>query len=150
MMAIAKKWPIASVLGLMLVVGCGQGPEVVPVRGVVTLDGKPLKKVYVQFIPQTTKDGHPGSYATTDDKGQFELRLYQAVGNHSHGAVVGKHTVVLRDTDRPVRPPIPPPKVAPKYSEPTKSPLQIEVSEPTNLSLMVDRRGEVSIQPEGQ
>ncbi len=70
----------------LLLLGCGEGePSLVPVSGVVTLDGAPLKDATIEFLPP----GGWGSIGRTDDAGRYEL-LYRA---RSKGATPGKHTV---------------------------------------------------------
>ena len=68
------------------------GPDQDVVEGkTVTLKGKPLEMVRVEFIP--VKDG-PQSAAITDSQGHFAL---VALDGETKGAVVGTHKVVLRD-----------------------------------------------------
>ncbi len=78
-------------------IGCGEGSDfaMAPVSGKVTLDGKPLAEAHVGFEPiaqQGTSVAGPGSYATTDKEGHFELK---SLDNHN-GAVVGSHHVTIR------------------------------------------------------
>lgn len=78
-----------------LALGCGGGSAIAPVAGTVTLDGKPLPSAYVNFQPVGTADNpNPGtgSYAVTDDKGRYTLRMTE---NGSAGAVVGTHKVTI-------------------------------------------------------
>jgi hypothetical protein len=60
-----------------LLIGCGKAPpEIVPVSGTVTLDGKPLANVEVRFIPTVPGlDGNMVGSAVTDDEGKYTLRL---------------------------------------------------------------------------
>ena len=75
-----------------MLTGCGKaGPEIVEVEGTLTLDGKPLDKVIVEFWPDS--DG-PKSSGMTDAQGKFVLKT--ADGTRA-GAVVSKHKVVLYD-----------------------------------------------------
>lgn len=77
----------------MTVLGCGSS-NYVPVSGVVTLDGKPLKGVNVFFQPiasQGTDAGGVGSTGMTDENGRFTLQASTATP--TAGALVGKHTV---------------------------------------------------------
>ncbi|MEM9659403.1 MAG: hypothetical protein AAF961_13680 [Planctomycetota bacterium] len=75
------------------VAGCGSSQfDLVPVSGVVTLDGEPLAGGVINFQPnapagQTT--GGPGSSSHTDDEGRFEMETIQG----EPGAVVGTHKV---------------------------------------------------------
>lgn len=49
-------------------------PELVPVRGKVTLDGKPLSRAMLTFTPVGTTKGQI-SYGVTDENGQYEAML---------------------------------------------------------------------------
>ncbi|MFM8436180.1 MAG: hypothetical protein ACKOBP_12730, partial [Planctomycetia bacterium] len=59
------------------------------VTGVVTLDGKPLARAAVAFVPYERGNG---AYATTDAEGRYTLR-YTA---RDEGAVVGRNRVEIR------------------------------------------------------
>jgi hypothetical protein len=77
---------------LAVLAGCSGGPDVAPVSGVVTLDGRPYPKAVVSFQPiGTPENPNPGrgSSAYTDEQGRFVLRT----DNERKGAVVGKHRV---------------------------------------------------------
>jgi hypothetical protein len=72
--------------------GCGEkSTGVVPVTGIVMLDGKPLDLVHVEFWP----DHGPRSFGKTDSEGRFALVTDDRTGT---GAVPGTHKVALRDT----------------------------------------------------
>lgn len=78
---------------LLLAAGCGGGglgdlPELVPVSGTVTLDGKPLGGVTVTFTPVGSTRGDFCS-GVTDASGRYEL---QTQGKHK-GAAVGEFKV---------------------------------------------------------
>jgi hypothetical protein len=76
----------------LLSAGCGKaGPEFVEVSGTVSLGGKPLEKIHVEFYPEITG---PRSSGITDANGRFTLQT--ADGLHK-GAVMGKHRVVMND-----------------------------------------------------
>jgi len=76
-----------ALLGLGLT-GCGQsGPKLADVEGVVTLDGKPLEGVMLEFQPQGGK-GSP-SVGYTDKNGEYRLRF----SRDRWGAVPGTHVV---------------------------------------------------------
>lgn len=80
-------------LALALVVaGCG-GRQWAAVEGVVTLDGRPLADVEVQFIPDVTQGatGPPAS-AYTDKDGRYRI-----AATDKGGVVVGKHRVRVND-----------------------------------------------------
>lgn len=77
------------------VTGCG-APRVpvAPVEGVVTMGGKPLGHVRVQFMPDANKKTiGPASGGATDDQGHFKLTC----ADGRIGAVVGWHKVVIND-----------------------------------------------------
>lgn len=89
--------------GIMLgLTGCSGGPKVVPVSGVVTLDGKPLANAVVAFnpaaMPGKIEAPGPGSMAVTDEHGHFELKIIGTDGK-SIGAVVGEHRVRISTAD---------------------------------------------------
>jgi hypothetical protein len=87
---------------VLLAAGCGQsGPEVAPVKGRVTLDGRPLPNAVVQFQPD---EGKRPSGGGTDENGEYELYYKRAVV----GARVGQHTVrILTSANDPLAPVIP-------------------------------------------
>ena len=81
-------------IGLLALVfgGCSGSERIVPVSGVVTLDGEPLADAVVGFEPIATEgeiEAGMGSYARTDAKGRFSLRSL----TKEEGALVGMHRV---------------------------------------------------------
>jgi len=66
--------------------GCRSGVELLPVSGVVTLDGKPVEQATVLFKPESG----PVAYGQTNADGRFEL---STAGRK--GAVPGKHKVSI-------------------------------------------------------
>jgi len=82
--------------------GCSGRPNVVPVAGTVTLDGKPLAHAVVAFnpaaMPGKIEAPGPGSMAVTDEQGRFELKIIGTDGK-SIGAVVGEHRVRISTAD---------------------------------------------------
>ncbi|MSR32469.1 MAG: carboxypeptidase regulatory-like domain-containing protein [Gemmataceae bacterium] len=89
-------------LTLGFLAGCGEATEhakIVPVSGLVTLDGKPLPNAHVHFQPmaQGTENPGYGSYGKTDAAGKFSLSL-NAQATQAAGAVVGKHRVAITTT----------------------------------------------------
>src|SRR5947209_11087367 len=85
-----RRWAAAALAGALVAAGCGRGPELAEVEGTVTLAGKTLEKVQVEFVPDA---GGPTSVGTTDAAGRYSLVTTAGAS----GAVVGAHTVVLRD-----------------------------------------------------
>lgn len=84
---------IGAVAVLAAVVGCGGGAtsvKTVPVKGKVTLDGKPVEGATVQFAPEQGSSGRAASGLTKSD-GTFELTT---VGGGA-GAVPGKYKVAI-------------------------------------------------------
>ncbi len=130
---------ILSLLGAALLTGCGSdsGPqlEFIPVKGVVTFDGKGLPNADVTAIPQGKTMGQGGS-ARTNENGEFEI----AYARGGKGLPEGEYlaTVSRRlnpdGTSPPPNDPTPPmdspavEKLPPKYVDPTQSALRIKVS----------------------
>jgi len=109
--------------------GCGGKPyQVATVSGKITLDGKPLPKASVTFVPMASKENlAPGPTATgmTDADGRYEL----IVDRSTTGAVVGKCRIYIstllsdpvpddRDGGLPVK--RPKDKVPEKYNQRTE------------------------------
>lgn len=78
------------VLLLFTGAGCAGKDPLVPVRGRITLDGKPLKDVIVTFTPIGDTRGN-GALGGTDADGRFTLTDVRG----SAGAVVGEYKVSL-------------------------------------------------------
>lgn len=73
-----------------LLCGCGKdGPELGQVRGVVTMDGKPLPGAAIVFIPQ---QGGRSAMGGTDENGEYTIQ-YSATDS---GAIVGPVAVEIR------------------------------------------------------
>jgi hypothetical protein len=93
---------LSTTISLLSLPGCGTGPKLVPVSGVITLDGKPYGEAVISFQPVgTDKNPNPGrgSSAETDKDGKFVLKTDEA----KVGAVPGKHKVriMTRGADLP-------------------------------------------------
>jgi hypothetical protein len=91
----SRRTAFLLVLLTLLLAGCGRVPPMGTVSGVVTLDGKPLPDVEVQFLPDP-EQGTCGATAScyTDAQGRFTLRTER---HHTDGALVGRHRVVFVD-----------------------------------------------------
>jgi hypothetical protein len=89
---------VSSVLcGLTGCGGSGDRPTLGLVRGVVTLDEKPLQGVLVAFYPAQGRCS--GGY--TDAEGRYELTYLQKI----KGAKLGQHSVqITTDTDPAAHP----------------------------------------------
>jgi len=72
----------------LLTAGCSDGPEMHPVTGTVTLDGKPLEGASVVFHP-IEKEGALAA-GKTDAQGKYELRIRE-----QPGALAGKYQVTV-------------------------------------------------------
>ena len=91
-MAVGDFWGTTACLCLLaFVVGCSEPASTATVSGVVTLDGKPLEFIHVEFWPENGQR----SFGKTDSEGRFELLTDD---RSTKGAVPGTHKVSLRDT----------------------------------------------------
>lgn len=120
--------------------GCGGGLDMVPCRGLVTLNGKPVEQANVYFL----REGEPGLAAmgVTDAQGHFELKT-----GPDRGAMRGRYVVTVQKDDAssmniPDPPPggmsrieymqahnlFPRPLLPEKYSQFAETPLRVEVS----------------------
>jgi len=69
--------------------GCGKtGPEIAPVSGRITLDGKPLEKADILFQPDGSK---PPSSGRTDADGRYQLVYKRGV----MGGMLGSNKVQI-------------------------------------------------------
>jgi hypothetical protein len=82
-------------MALALLCGCSDKPfKTASVSGRVTLDGKPLPKASVTFVPMATKENQnpgPTAQGMTDAEGRFKL----AVDPSTPGSVVGTCRVYI-------------------------------------------------------
>jgi hypothetical protein len=132
---------------LVALVGCGPSQQVAEVTGTVTLNGKPLEYIHIEFWPSNG----PRSIGKTNADGKFTMELDD---RSRPGAVPGKHKVALRDTwpskddylsdggdwvdmsnGRKSR-------IHSKYYDPPTSPLTVDVQagQPNNFDFSVDPR----------
>src|SRR5262245_30992588 len=80
-----------------LAAGCGGKVSYAPVSGRVTMDGKALANVHVQYQPMATGENTtpgPGSHGLTDGDGRYTLKV-SAQPVTADGAVGGKHRVTI-------------------------------------------------------
>lgn len=116
---------LLSVTALILLIsaGCDDRPKRVPVSGIVLVDGKPLTKGSVTFVPA----GQRPSAAKVDADGKFTLQCYDG----GDGTVLGTHRVQVSGSEI-----LQGGKVkwhAPnKYSDFRRSGLTVEVTEPVD------------------
>ncbi len=79
----------ASFLSLIVLAGCGtSGPQIAPVSGHITLDGRPLATADIVFQPE---DGQRPSMGRCDAEGRYVLSYKRG----QEGALVGKHVVQI-------------------------------------------------------
>ena len=84
-------------LSVVALVGCkSDRPLIVPVSGVVTIEGKPLANAAIAFMPV---GGGRFGYGATDEDGQFKIGTF----TDSDGAIVGEHriSITLQDIISP-------------------------------------------------
>ncbi|MCI0457725.1 MAG: hypothetical protein L0Z62_12205 [Gemmataceae bacterium] len=125
----ARAWWLPVLLGSLLLAGCGGGsdlPPMVPVKGKVTVEGKPVTSGQVSFLPLAVdKDRKvPSSSGTIDASGNYEI----FTGGKA-GAPLGKYKVAITPSMVPVEGTKKPPKAPfnPRYQDPAKTKLEIEV-----------------------
>jgi hypothetical protein len=84
-----------------LVSGCGKRPaaSVVPVTGIIRLEGKPLKKVLVRFIHASAQGRGSIAMGVTDETGRYTL-TYKG----QPGACVGENHVLVSEAELPSLP----------------------------------------------
>jgi hypothetical protein len=103
--------------------GCSGHPTRVPVSGWVFIDGQPLKKGNIKFVPQ---DGRPSGGKIEED-GHFALTCYDG----QDGALLGTHRVQVASnriiSDSKIEWFAPP-----KYADFRTSEISVEVSQPIN------------------
>ena len=117
----------ACVLLLGLAVGCqpgSQGPDTLPVTGLVTQGGTPIEGATVLFHPVNKGQGIKTSYAETDSTGKFELQSNVSGTAYKPGAQAGEYLVSVEKQDRSqVYKTMSPPKdlLPAKYKDPATS-----------------------------
>jgi hypothetical protein len=84
--------PVLTLFAATCVIGCSRGPRLAEVKGVVKLNGKPMPKVMVEFVPDAKTGAR--STGTTDENGQYALVCDDG---QRPGAIVGPHRVLLHD-----------------------------------------------------
>jgi len=77
---------LATILGVF-VTGCSSEPKMVPVSGVVLIDGKPLTHGKIQVAPANARP----AFATIGPDGRFTLGTYSA----DDGIPIGSHPVAI-------------------------------------------------------
>ena len=98
----ARVLSLAVLAGSALLAGCT--PNLAPVKGHVTCNGKPVAEAQITFNPVAKNEGdlEAGKPATgfTDAEGNFVLSTFRA----NDGALIGQHHVsVFLDNTNPAR-----------------------------------------------
>jgi hypothetical protein len=145
------KMRLTAAICLALLAGCGGPlPQLVPVEGMIVIDGQPAAEIAVQFLPDERDDAaRPTSYAISDPHGHFTLATY----DQARGAVCGSHTILLVDTleERPEQgqPFIHPPRLNASYATITGG-LRAEVCEnggSISIDIESSREATVTFEP---
>jgi hypothetical protein len=91
-------WAVSCLGAIALAGGCGKTPPpaIVEAEGTISLDGKPLYKAEVRFIPATENGSEYIAKGVTDEKGRFKLTC-----KGQPGACACDNHVVVLETDIP-------------------------------------------------
>jgi len=85
-------WFCGELVLCVVASGCGNRPNLPPtarVSGTVTLDGQPLPRGTVQFVPDTAQGtAGPSGVGCIDEEGRFEISTAGV-----QGAIVGHHKI---------------------------------------------------------
>jgi hypothetical protein len=132
-----RRWAAALIaigaLGVLIVPGCSTGPRRVPAGGTVTLDNKPMEGGVLYFNPDASKGNMARVSCTSPIRkdGTFNLRTDGVERSDSGpGVPLGWYKVTVRVNDPgevPTFPGQPAYKIHPKFRDPDKTPLVIEV-----------------------
>lgn len=128
---------LGSALGglfFLLMAGCGDGKNLVPVSGSLTVDGKPADGAVLLFFPGNPDD--PVSTGNSDASGTFKLRT-----DGEWGALPGQYVVAVSWPDPNVKVsdaqkmagliPDPPDLLKGKFSLKDKSKIQVTIDSST-------------------
>ena len=78
---------VVLVVLMLAMSGCDHRPRRVPIAGRVLIDGEPLTKGMIQFVPVDTRP----SVGTMDDNGNFVMTCYEP----EDGVIPGTHPVAI-------------------------------------------------------
>jgi hypothetical protein len=89
---------LAAAVVVALLAGCGKAPPppIVEVEGVVRLDGKPLNRAQVRFLPMIDYGPEYVASGVTDEAGRFKLTC-----KGQPGACSGENRVIVTEADIP-------------------------------------------------
>lgn len=89
-------------LSLVCAAGCGSGLRLVPVKGTVTLDGRPLARKTLMFVPDGETPGHGGG-ANTQADGTYALIASVPGGTKDElGVCPGRYRVIVFEPAIPI------------------------------------------------
>jgi hypothetical protein len=92
----------------LLMAGCGKKVALLPVAGTVTLNGQPLSKGRVTFMPDLAQ----GNLAQSAATGRIERGSYQMLTFEQLGAPPGRYKVIIENAFLENDPPLPTKKSA--------------------------------------
>lgn len=120
--------PLVACLVLAALPGCSETLPLAPVAGQVTLDGQPLPRGTVQFVPQQPVVPGPPAVGTINETGRYELTTAG-----SRGALAGMHRVcvIARQAPRDANDANPPSLVPERYNRTETSAITVEVKSGT-------------------
>ncbi len=128
---------LAFVVGFTASSGCSKEPKIVPVSGMVTLDGQPLTYGHIQVLPA----GWRPASGKLDGNGRFTLTTTMT----NDGCPIGTHPVVILASES-----ITPEKTkwhAPsKYADPATSQLTVTITGPID-DLKIELTSDDSMNP---
>lgn len=126
-------------LGLAGVCGCDSGPELIPVSGQVSIDGKPLTQGMVTIW---TKGYRPG-YGAIDSSGHFVVTTHA----NGDGCIAGEHLVTVT-SETSSKGDVMQYFIPKRYKEPGQSGLKLEVTQPIeNWQIELTWAGDVHSAP---
>jgi hypothetical protein len=124
---------VVCAFSIVALVSCHRekGPDFAPVQGVVRINGRPERGLWVRYAPDAEKGNRLPAFATgkTDEQGRYTLN-YEYRGKEGTGAPVGWHRVSLIDSKVGFTPQGQEPKpssIPYAYGSVSTTPLTIEV-----------------------
>ena len=124
---------LGNCLACAVLIGCGHRvtdlPPMAEAGGTVTLDGRPLPRGIVQFVPDSSKGTRgPSGVGDIDADGRYEIRTAGV-----KGAMIGWHKIRVNATEEMTETNSDPPSIIPsRYSNPNTSTLTAEVKAEMN------------------
>jgi hypothetical protein len=148
-------WRTLAAVLLLAGLGCGGSKKLVPVNGVLTLDGRPVENANVTFLPEGEGQS---AFGTTGKDGSFQLTTQKP----NDGAMPGSYKVIVvygeayeggessggmqaafagQDKARKAAAKIPPKYVIPaKYAQPGQTDLKFTIPAPGKIEINLKSR----------